>query len=362
MDLNDVLGKGFDVTPLPLSLRAIDGEDIVHVYDNPAAAELMRRSRAELEGRRATELGIEAQTLPLVLSKMRLALERRTTVRAELTYALPSGRRTFRKSFTPMHGVTDDDGRTLFVCLIEDITELHELRAGVERADRLSTLGTLTAALGHEVATPLLVVSTNLTLAQEIVDRMPAGQIDPRLCTHLADAVQACDHLTHVLTVLRDYGKGRQQDAKVRCSEAVHRATRLAMATLRHQVDVVVTMEADPVVVGGVVQLTQIILNLVMNGARAALGRHGEHGARVEIRTRIDGSSAVIEVIDNGPGIPDDVREHLFEPFVSAHGDTGGTGLGLFVARGLAESCGARLSISSTSEGTTGRIVLQLAR
>ncbi|HVK76851.1 MAG TPA: ATP-binding protein [Kofleriaceae bacterium] len=361
MNLDRILRTCFEVTPMALGIRSLDGDDIVHVYDNPASAELFGLTPADLADKRATELGVDCALLPAVIEKMQTALRTGSMTRVEFEYETPAGHRHFVKRLAAIPGQVDDAGRELFLAVVEDVTELRALQAGLQRADRLSTLGTLTAAVGHEVASPLVVVSANITTAQQLVRRGeiadPLGKLSPRL----AEAHEACAHLTRVLTTLREFGRGTDRDRTVRLGEAIQRATTLAGAAVRHAVALTVATEPDPVVQGGIVSITQIVLNLLTNAARAATQHHPDGGARVEIRTGVDGRDAFVEVVDNGAGVPPSVRDHLFEPFVTGHADSGGTGLGLYVARRMAEAIGGRLSLTSTATGTTGRLDLQVA-
>ena len=100
-------------------------------------------------------------------------------------------------------------------------------------------------------------------------------------------------------------------------------------------------------------QFKQALINLLVN-ARQVLGE----GGRVVVRTRAGASGEVVlEVEDNGPGIPDDLRERIFEVFYSSRG--GGTGLGLPIARQIVERHGGTIEIDSEpGQGTTFRIRL----
>jgi signal transduction histidine kinase len=103
-------------------------------------------------------------------------------------------------------------------------------------------------------------------------------------------------------------------------------------------------------------QLVQVVLNLVLNAADAC-GR----GGRVTLRAMPHGDKVRLEVEDNGPGVAPEVRDTLFEPFVTTKEVGKGTGLGLAVCRGLVESVGG--SISLDAQHTPGaRFVIELPR
>jgi signal transduction histidine kinase len=105
-------------------------------------------------------------------------------------------------------------------------------------------------------------------------------------------------------------------------------------------------------------ELNQVWTNLLDN----AIGALGERGT-ITIRTRSDGGYAIVEVADDGPGIPDDVREKIFDPFFTTKDVGFGTGLGLATARQIVvERHEGELSVDSRPGATTFRVKLPLAK
>jgi CheY-like chemotaxis protein len=121
-----------------------------------------------------------------------------------------------------------------------------------------------------------------------------------------------------------------------------------------------VTAETDlasqlPAVFGDSRQLQQVVLNLMANASQAM---NEQGGGTIRLTTRAEGDRVVHEVSDSGPGIPDDVRAHIFEPFYTTKPD--GTGLGLSVSYGIITAHGGTIAVARSSlEGTTFRVVLR---
>ena len=90
-------------------------------------------------------------------------------------------------------------------------------------------------------------------------------------------------------------------------------------------------------------RLVQVLLNLGMNAGDAM----GEKGGRLRFESNDRGDAIVISVSDTGPGIAEDVRENLFEPFVTTKEPGEGTGLGLAVCRGIIESAGGTIKVDA---------------
>jgi two-component system NtrC family sensor kinase len=112
---------------------------------------------------------------------------------------------------------------------------------------------------------------------------------------------------------------------------------------------------SDPMAFGDELQLRQATVNLVMNAIQAANGLEG--GVTVETADRDDGIAIIVR--DNGPGIPEEVREHIFEPFFTTKPPGDGTGLGLSTSRRIIDAQGGRLSLVKTGpDGTVFEIVV----
>ena len=105
-------------------------------------------------------------------------------------------------------------------------------------------------------------------------------------------------------------------------------------------------------------RLTQVLLNLVLN-AGAAIAASPRGAGRIVIRARARDGQVRIEVEDDGPGVAAEVRDRLFEPFVTTKGLGEGTGLGLAVCRGLVESAGGEIGVDpSRTPGALFFVVL----
>jgi signal transduction histidine kinase len=107
--------------------------------------------------------------------------------------------------------------------------------------------------------------------------------------------------------------------------------------------------------------LNRILVNLMRNAAQA-MADHDRADKTILVRAVREEGRCEIDVIDHGPGVRENLRARLFEPFVSAAPEAGGTGLGLAIARELTRAMGGELELTRTgAEGTTFRITLPAA-
>jgi signal transduction histidine kinase len=116
---------------------------------------------------------------------------------------------------------------------------------------------------------------------------------------------------------------------------------------------------------------SRVILNLVNNGFDAmrektlqgfgTLGGLGNYQPKLTVRTKSEGSNVIIEIEDNGPGIPDEMRDKILQPFFTTKKGTAGTGLGLSITNDIIKAHGGRIEIKSISgEGST--FIIQLPK
>jgi CheY-like chemotaxis protein/anti-sigma regulatory factor (Ser/Thr protein kinase) len=177
--------------------------------------------------------------------------------------------------------------------------------------------------------------------------------------------VGSVDRIARVVRSLMDAGRrsGRApvDVGAVRLLDCVEHALAAASTVAAPNVDTTVQVPDALVVEGDQGVLVQILSNLLVN-ARQAMRRDGVTRGTVHVVARQVDAWVQVDVVDDGPGIPQQVQKRLFEPFFTTRDPGDGTGLGLAVANGLAHALGARLTLAHTGAGgTTMRLTLRAA-
>jgi signal transduction histidine kinase len=200
----------------------------------------------------------------------------------------------------------------------------------------------LCAVLGHELRNPLAAALTSVGVAAALTDRG-----DPR-APHLQRASDDLERLAALLTTYLDWGRG------CRPSRRPIELGAVAAAAARRHPGAVVTGGAVLPIAGDPDLLGRVLDNLLENAAAAG-------ARRVELRLAVQGSEAVVEVADDGPGVRAELTDCLFEPFVSGRGSSG---LGLAVARDVIEAHGGRIELRGREQraGAVFRITLPLSQ
>jgi signal transduction histidine kinase len=204
---------------------------------------------------------------------------------------------------------------------------LREARAGLDRAERLAAVGRLAAGVAHEVGNPMGAVLAFVDLAGRDPGLSEAGR------GHLRRAAREGARVRTILRQILDFSRPRRgHPAALDLARVCEDTAGLVRAQRRYAgIAIEVRSEgAPPAAWADPDAVSQIVLNLVVRitlRATAARLREGEDGGEAARRRRSD--TVECEVADNGPGIPEEDRERIFDPFFSTKPPGEGTGLGL---------------------------------
>jgi C4-dicarboxylate-specific signal transduction histidine kinase len=255
------------------------------------------------------------------------------------------------------------ENRRLLAQLKERNAELEAALEAVRRvqselvqAEKLAGIGTLAAGIAHEISSPLFGV---LGLAEAITSEESL----PTAREHAAEIVEYAKAIREIVVQLSGYSRSaeREYQGEVEVAKVLADAARLmersrVMAPGR----LVVSAEPELTVVGRGSELQQVVVNLVRNGLEA-VEEHRPDGV-VRVTARRDGDMVVIEVADDGPGIPADILKDIFDPFFTTKPPGKGTGLGLNIVWRLVTRYGGTVSVASeVGVGTTFTVRLPAA-
>ncbi len=228
--------------------------------------------------------------------------------------------------------------------------KIHQLSAELERTARLGVMGEMAAGLAHEVHQPLAAISNYATGARE---RLARTADDDALDQVFAEIAEQCGRAGSVIRNIREFVRNRNPVTRPVDLNAV---VRDCLRLLRFEVlrrDVVIHSELDeelPPVLTDVTQLSQVLLNLMLNGLQAMEGT--VQPRKLSVKTSQADEVVLVEIGDSGCGIAPDVETRLFDQFFTTKPD--GLGMGLPISRSIMESHGGRLELSNTgASGTT---------
>ena len=257
--------------------------------------------------------------------------------------------------------VRDDDGNAIGAAMFfKDLTRVEQLEERERLRDRLAAVGEMAAVIAHEVKTPLAGIEVMAGLLRRKIPDAPDAL--GMLTDIINEAKMANAIVQEVLDFVRPI---RLQVEYTSVADAVHGAIQLADTKARRgRIHVSVDMpEGLPQIQADQHQLTQVFTNLLMNAYEAMAGAgHVVIAARpARLEDGVDSHDAIlVQVTDDGPGIPVDVAEKVFDPFFTTKPQ--GSGLGLAIVRKIVDAHDGQIDLRTTAgQGTTVRMTLPLS-
>ncbi len=249
-----------------------------------------------------------------------------------------------------MSVATSDDAEAR-VFVGNDYTREYNLQRDLVRSAALAELGLMAAEVAHEVNNPATYLMTNLSILR---DDMGGGEVDADAAVELIE--ECLDGITRITDVVKRMRSLASSGAEtigeelVDLSTVVRDACRIAGLRVKYKAELHIHDDETVQVRGSPKRLGQVVLNLVVNAADALTGQ-SDPMPRIDVSVVPGDGHADVVVRDNGPGIPLDKRDNIFQAFVSTKTDHGGTGLGLAVSRTIAEEHGGTLFLESREGG-----------
>jgi two-component system NtrC family sensor kinase len=272
--------------------------------------------------------------------------------------------RTYRLTKIPMRIGGPGTPVSHVVTLGEDVTEWMSAVERTAQAEKLAAIGQLAAGVMHEINNPLATVAA---CAETMTLDLPRDRPAP---PGFAEYLRIIDHEVHrckrIIDGLLNFSRTRPVR---RGALGINAVVEQTLFLLKHhtrfkrcalRLDLMdgagTPVHCDPD------QLVQVVMALLLNAADAvAASDRGEDAEApgVTLRTRAGDGQAILEVVDEGHGIPRDVLPKIFEPFFTTKEPGAGTGLGLAICYGIVHDHGGRIEVESAEgEGSTFRVLL----
>ncbi len=240
--------------------------------------------------------------------------------------------------------VLSNDGQLAgAIVIFTDLTREKEMTARIRESDRMAAVGELAASIAHEIRNPLASIRGSVEMLAAELDL--EGNLDQLLSLVLKESAR-------VNTIINDFlAYSRMRPVFLRRIAADEFMVEVELQAIQHvvahggKVDVEFNCQPqDMVMMADPAQLTQLILNLVINSCEAM-----DYAGRIDLELSLTEDGHVLEVHDSGPGIDPEIRKDLFAPFKTTKEK--GTGLGLAMVARIASAHGGHVSVGQGVSG-----------
>ncbi len=248
------------------------------------------------------------------------------------------------------------DGRES-VIVVRDETSRTIVEQRLRVAERMASVGTLAAGIGHEINNPLAYVSMNVELLKEELGDLPQ-ETRERIAGLLAGIADGTSRIQHIIQPLRQMSRiEARQHVEVSLKKSLDAALATTEHQRRHRIKLFLEIEDVPDVLGDPTEVVQVFVNLLVNAVNSmeTPKEHGQHELRVRL-FRTD-KEVVVEIEDTGIGISKENLGTIFTPFFSTRMREAGTGLGLSIVHSIVTDMSGTIQVHSrVGHGSTFRV------
>ncbi|MCF8480092.1 MAG: cache domain-containing protein [Rhodospirillum sp.] len=242
--------------------------------------------------------------------------------------------------------------------------EIERRRKAEQRAlhsSKLASIGQMAAGIAHEINTPIQYIGDNIRFLREeeenllkiIVDgttlsESEASMVSEDLSSAAKESLEGIDRISRIVSSLKDFSRpGTTDETILNINDSLENTLTISRHAWAPIAEIECIFAPDlPSARGPVSEVNQVFLSVILNAVQAISEGGKSPPGRIQIETLVEGKEIVIRISDNGPGVPQALRERIFEPFFSTKPVGSGIGQGLAVGRDTIEvKCGGRLEV-----------------
>ncbi|MCX7945187.1 MAG: ATP-binding protein [Deltaproteobacteria bacterium] len=291
----------------------------------------------------------------LKLHRAFLRLKSEKINKTNLSLLFKQGDMEFNMNMT-LTPLRDTSGELQYIVAIGmDVTEFLDLKNQYEDARKLATIGEFASQISHELNNPI----TSIKVYTEYVKKkIGSGNFDLSDISEKIDRIETTiDRIQYFVKSIVNYARPFSENReRVKLANLINQALYFCQYLIeKNRIETAITVDQSIFITCYPNQLSQAIVNLITNAIQAM-----EEGGRLTIDGRSEDDMVVVSIGDTGKGIPEDIKNKIFEPFFSTRKLNGGVGLGLTIVKNAISAHNGKIEVESeVDKGTTFRIYLK---
>jgi two-component system, NtrC family, sensor kinase len=347
---------GLIIDSLPIGLYVVDRDYRIQIWNRQREIGAPGLRREEVVGRLVFDV-LTRQPAEELRVEFDQVFQTGEIQQAELEVTLGGEVRSFRLSKIPMR--LEGDAVSHVITVGEDVTDSRRTQGQIMQSEKLAAIGQLAAGVMHEINNPLATISACVAAIHGRLGSIPQSE-KASVEEYLEIIDKEVDRCTRIVDGLLDFSRPK---GKTKGPVAVNALVDETLFLLKHHQRfkrLTLTRNLDPAIpaaMGNAEQLTQVLMALMLN-AVDAMDDRGTLSVRTG-RSPHRSDEVVVEIEDNGIGIPRADQTKIFEPFYTTKPPGRGTGLGLSICYGIVEDHRGRIEVDSQpSRGSIFRVYL----
>ena len=275
--------------------------------------------------------------------------------RTECRFVRRDGRVVWcRTSLSPWPPLPGEPDAPRIVVAVDDVSEQRRAEQKIRESERLVAVGTLSAGIAHEINNPVGSILASAQYALMVMADPDGGEKVAESLRNIVAEARRCGQI--VKSVLKFAREETTERWAADLNQIVGQARDHSLEmTRRYGATLDLALAPGlPAVLVNPTEMEQLLANLIRNALQA-----GGYGIHVAVRTEARDGQVHLSVVDDGPGMPPEIREQIFDPFFTTREASGGTGLGLSMVHGIVSGHGGQVSVhSEPGRGTEVRVEL----
>ncbi len=222
---------------------------------------------------------------------------------------------------------------------------------------RLAQMGEMIGMIAHQWRQPLTAIGA---IVANIQIRMELKNLDNKTTSKATDSINNyIQHLSSTIDDFRNFFKPNIERREITYTEVINESLSIIELSLKNKnIDIITLLECKESFYTHSNEIKQVILNLLKN-SEDAIVESGVSSPYIKIETYSKGECYILELSDNGGGIPKSIIDNIFDPYFSTKSKSNGTGLGLYMSKIIIEEhCGGKLEVFNTQDGVLFRVEL----